>query len=91
MSHSKKTKRGKSLYIESWNPSAKRFINTCVLCGAVGYAPTIDQEGFIKDGEAGRTNHVHSAIQAELSRVYKPLPLDALGRCPDCARRMEEK
>ena len=42
MSHSKYTKRGKSLYIEKWNPSAKRFINTCVICGAQGYNPSID-------------------------------------------------
>ncbi len=91
MSHSKKTKRGKSLYIESWNPSAKRFINTCALCGDVGYSPTIEEEGFIKDGEGGRTNYEHAAIYAELTRTLKPLPLDAQSRCPDCARRMKEK
>ncbi len=91
MSHSKKNKRGKSLYIESWNPSAKKFINTCALCGAVGYNPTIEEDGFIKDGEDGRTNYEHAAMHAELTRTLKPLPLDFLGRCPDCAARMERQ
>lgn len=82
MSHSKMTKRGHSHYIESWNPRAKKFICTCVLCGAEGYKPSIEEEGFADDAE-------RRAILAELKRVYKPLPLDALGRCPDCAARQD--
>ena len=33
MSHSKKTKRGYSLYLEQWNPNAKKYINVCKVCG----------------------------------------------------------
>ena len=31
MSHSKYNKRGKSLYLDNWNPNAKKYINV-VLC-----------------------------------------------------------
>ena len=90
MSHSKYTKKGKSLYIEKWNPSAKRFINTCVICGAQGYNPGIDDMGFIHDNAQNVSDSEHRAIQAELKSVLKPLSLDSLGRCGDCARRMEK-
>ena len=83
MSHSKTTKRGKSLYIDKWNPAAKRFINICAVCGAQGYSPTIDEDGFVCD-DARRV------ICRELKSVFKPLPVDALGRCPDCAKRMDK-
>lgn len=83
MSHSKYTKRGKSLYVEHSNPDAKRFINTCALCGAQGYRPTIDEDGFTSD-------LIHKVIRAELKRIFSPLPLDNLGRCADCAKIMEK-
>lgn len=82
MSHSKMTKRGYSHYIESWNPKAKNYLCTCVLCGATGYKPSIEEEGFADD-------HEHRVILAELKKVYQPLPLDALGRCPVCAKRQD--
>lgn len=90
MSHSKKTKRGFSLYVERWNPKAKRFVNVCALCGAEGYDPSIDEEGFTHPS-VNVTDYEHSAIQAELSRIMKPLALDELGRCEDCRRVMEGK
>ena len=90
MSHSKYNKRGKSLYIESWNPDAKRFINTCVLCGDRGYNPSIEEEGFVHPAPDKR-DHVHSAIYDELTRSFKRLKLDELGRCEVCARNMDKK
>lgn len=90
MSHSKMTKRGRSLYIEKWNSVAKRFINTCSLCGKQGYSPTIDAEGFIFDDARKIADLEHRLIRAELAKVFKPLPLDALGRCPDCAAVMDK-
>ena len=90
MSHSKYTKRGKSLYIEKWNPSAKRFINTCVICGAQGYNPSIDDIGFIYDNAQKVSDLEHRAIRAELKRVLKPLSLDSFGRCSDCTRIMKK-
>lgn len=86
MSHSKMTKRGYSLYLEKWNPSAKRFVNTCVLCRKTGYSPHIEEPDFciapvrkVKDLE-------RYAIYSELIKVLPKLPLDSLGRCKDCAR-----
>lgn len=89
MSHSKKTKRGRSLYIENWNPRARRFIAVCALCGREGYRPSILEEGFEKEGVA--PDFEHRAIVAELTRVYSPLPLDSLGRCEVCAGNMDRK
>ena len=78
MAHSKMTKRGKSYFVEKWNPSSKRFINTCKICGRVGYSPSIEEEGFLKESE-------HRAMYAELTAIYEALPLDDLGRCDVCA------
>jgi len=90
MSHSKYTKKGKSLYIEKWFPSAKRFINTCSICGAQGYNPDIDDPGFICDHAGNVSKLEHRAIRTELKRILKPLSLDPLGRCGHCAEIMEK-
>ena len=89
MSHSKKMKRGYSLYVENQYPAAKKFINTCVLCGMQGYSPSINEAGFVEE-EGGRVNYVHRAIRAELISVLNPLPLDSLGRCEICAKAMDK-
>ena len=78
MSHSKFTKRGHSLYVEKWNPSAKKYINSCVLCGHKGYSPVIEQDDFCHTLE-------NAAIYTELSKTLNKLELDAFGRCNDCA------
>lgn len=79
MSHSKMTKRGSSLYVDSWNPRAKNFITTCSLCGSQGYSPTIEEEGFCDDFE-------RRAIYYELKQILKPQAIDELGRCETCAK-----
>ena len=89
MSHSKYFKRGKSLYIENWNSSAKRFINVCTICGAQGYSPSIEDAGFLSDS-GNNVNYEHRATQAELMRALKPLPLDSLGRCEICAKMVDK-
>ena len=91
MSHSKHTKRGNSLYVDNWNPAAKKFINTCALCGAQGYAPSIDEEGFVYDSAGNLQNPEHRTIRAELQKILNPLPIDHLGRCSICAARMDKK
>lgn len=52
MSHSKYHKRGRSLYLDNWNPNAKKYINECKLCGNKGYSPAIEQSDFyvVKNG-----------------------------------------
>ena len=74
MSHSKQTKRGYSIYLEKWNPSAKKYINTCAICGSKGYSPVI--EANLKDTVEYR----------ELTKILTKMELDGLGRCSDCAR-----
>ena len=86
MSHSKMVKRGASRYVENWNPAAQKFINTCVLCGARGYSPTINEDGFVYDASGKVADPAHRFIRESLQEVFKPLPLDDLGRCPTCAK-----
>ena len=83
MSHSKTTKKGFSLYIEKWNPKAKKYINTCTLCGKQGYNPSIESEGFTDDLE-------RRVIRDELKKTLSALSLDDYGRCADCAKRMDK-
>ena len=85
MSHSNFRKNGKSLYIDNWNPSAKKYIHICYLCGKKGYSPAIEAEDFTNSLE-------HKAIYNELRRMFdRPLSLDSLGRCDDCARLQDEE
>ena len=84
MSHSKMTKRGRSLYLEEWNPSAKKFINVCKICGRRGYSPTIEAEGFCDDLK-------RRAIYSELKQTLPALPLDEWGRCEVCAKLADGK
>ena len=79
MSHSKITKRNFSLYLEKWNPSAKKYINVCRICGHRGYSPVIEQNGFCDD----RRN---AAIYTELTKTLRVMALDRLGRCESCAK-----
>lgn len=84
MSHSKIRKGGRSLYTEKWNPSAKNYIHTCVLCGRQGYSPAVTQPDFAVTPE-------RKAIRQELTRLYdSPLALDGYGRCNDCAARQDK-
>ena len=90
MSHSKKTKRGNSLFVESWNPKAKKFINECARCGRRGFSPSILEDGFVHPSP-NKTDFEHSAIRAELTAILEPLSVDELGRCEMCAAVMDRK
>lgn len=92
MSHSKYNKRGKSLYLDIWNPNAKKYINECSVCGHKGYSPTIEQPDFLSDTDKDPfTFTVNKAIYEELTRTFSVLELDKLGRCEDCARIQGKK
>lgn len=78
MSHSQYTKRGYSLYIESWNPNAKKYIRQCTACGQKGYSPVIEQDDFCSDP-------INKIIYTELSKTLRKLELDSSGRCEICA------
>ncbi len=83
MSHSKYTKRGYSLYLEKWNKSAKKYINTCKICGYRGYSPVIEEETFCATLE-------NKVIFRELSKTLHKLELDEHGRCSDCAKLQDK-
>ena len=83
MSHSKHTKRGHSLYIEKWNKSAKKYVNTCAICGANGYSPVIEYDDFC-------TSLENNVIFKELTKTLNKLELDELNRCFDCARLQDK-
>ena len=89
MSHSKKTKRGRSLFVESFNPKAKNYIISCALCGKRGFSSSILEEGFVHPSP-NKTDFEHHAILAELSAILEPITLDALGRCEICAKNMDK-
>ncbi len=78
MSHSKFRKRGKSLYIDSWNPGAKKYIVACIQCGAKGYKPSISETDFDNSIE-------RKAVKAELMSGLEPLSLDEGGLCEHCS------
>jgi len=90
MSHSKLTRRGRSLYLEKWNPSAKKYICSCALCGKRGYSPAILEPDFVS--APGKLQDLERyAIREELIKTLCALPLDAQGRCEDCAAKLQRR
>ena len=84
MSHSKHNKKGFSLYLEKWNPSSKKYINVCKICGRKGYSQVILADDFYD-----KNSNIHSekrAIYEELIKTLNLLQLDDLGRCNVCAK-----
>jgi len=87
MSHSKYIKRGYSYYIKKGDPSSKKYIIRCGICGCKGYSPEIAEPDFIEENpDISLQNKV---IYRELIKALKPLKLDDLGRCEDCAKIMD--
>ena len=81
MSHSKFRKKGQSLYIDNWNPSAQKYVHVCYLCGRKGYSPAIEEDDF-------PTTLERKAIYKELTIILdSALELDSFGRCAECAKR----
>lgn len=90
MSHSKYNKRGRSLYLDSWNPNAKKYVNECKICGYKGYSPVIEQPDFLSSEDPFAFS-VNKAIYEELTKTFSVLELDEFGRCKDCARIQNKK
>ncbi len=85
MSHSKYIKCGHSLYLDNWNPDAKKYINECTICGYKGYSPVIEEPDFLSDREKDPfVLSVNKAIYTELTKIFSVLELDEFGRCKDC-------
>jgi hypothetical protein len=69
--------------MDNWNPVAKKYINTCCLCGRKGYSPAIEEADFLIGPE-------RKAIYSELTKIFpSALALDSYGRCDECAQRFK--
>jgi len=77
MSHSKWRKFGQSYWLER-SGSYKKYINTCIVCGAKGYDPVIE--------DAEHKENKKSVIFREMMKTLSALALDEIGRCADCAK-----
>ena len=89
-------RRGQSFYAEVINPSAKKVLNQCCLCGKVGLKPGASQIDYdYTDDEVTVNRHVkeekffRKLSVDRLRRIYDPLKLDELGRCEVCVRTTE--
>jgi hypothetical protein len=89
-------KRGQSFYGEVLDPSAKKYLNQCSLCGRVGLSPSaldVDYDAVKQDKTVKpnlkMTKIIHKIAIGRLQRVYEPLPLDQFGRCEVCAKVSE--
>ena len=92
MSHSKYNKRGNSLYLNNWNPNAKKYINECKICGYKGYSPAIEQPDFLSEKDKDPfVFSVNKAIYEELTKTFSVLELDEFGRCETCAKIQDKK
>jgi hypothetical protein len=91
-------KRGQSFYAEVLDPSIKKFLNQCSLCGRVGLSPSaldVDYDA-VKEQKTVKWDvkmaKVTQKVAVEkLQRVYDPLPLDEFGHCEVCARSAESE
>jgi hypothetical protein len=63
---------------------AKRFINTCIICGRQGYAPQIDDADFVSESMMFH-GLVREILQSQLREYFNLLPLDEAGRCEGCS------
>lgn len=92
MSHSKYNKQGRSLYLNKWNPAAKKYINECKICACKGYSPAIEQPDFLSEHEKDDyVFSVNKAIHEELTKTFSVLELDEFGRCKDCANIQDKR
>lgn len=88
MTHSKLNKQKFSLYIKKWNPSAKKYVNVCSICGREGYSPVILEEDFYD--KSPNVLSEKREIYKELTRILNQLPLDGVERCEVCAKVQDE-
>lgn len=69
------------------NRYARRFINTCIMCGKQGYAPQIDDADFAGNESTVYHRFSREKLKEMLSKYFEPLALDDTGRCESCAGR----
>jgi len=88
MSHSKYIKRG-SLYRDLLKHRTKKLSNNCKICGCEGYSPVLLEKDFLDP--SSKIYSENRIVYEHLLHIFnKPLKLDNLGRCEDCARIQDE-
>jgi hypothetical protein len=90
-------KRGESFWAVVVDPSCKKFLNKCALCGRIGLKPdaldvdysAMEHQKTIKRHQKSATFNRELAVK-NLQRRYEPLSLDEFGRCQVCAQVAEK-
>ncbi len=90
-------KRGQSFWTEVVDPSAKRYLHECALCGRVGLKPgalnvdysAVENEKTINRHRKSATFDQELAVK-NLLRTFGTLTLDERGRCKVCAEVAEK-
>jgi len=91
-------RRGQSFYAEFLDPSSKKFLNQCGMCGRVGLSPRaldsdfdmVQEQKTVKRDVKGAKLRQKAVVDI-LRRDYDPLPLDKLGHCDMCAIAAESE
>ena len=60
-------------------PQFKKWVVVCAACGRKGWSATMDVDAYFA------THRMHPNWRRRFEEAYEVLPLDALGRCFDCA------
>ena len=71
----------RSSYLSS-NPDLKKWINSCVCCGATGYKPELPE--VLTARLAGE--EIETLAAQNLRRLYSPLKVNEAGFCENCER-----
>jgi len=70
-----------SSYLSSY-PELKKWMNTCVCCGATGYNP--EMPDILTAKAVGE--EIETLGAQNLRRLYPPLKVNAAGICENCER-----
>ena len=71
----------RSSYLSSY-PKLKKWMNTCVCCGAIGYKPEMPAVLTTKYGG----EEVETLSAQNIRRLYSPLKVNEAGLCENCER-----
>jgi hypothetical protein len=67
------------LPFEQQAPWFKQYVVVCTACGRKGWSATLDVDAYFG------ASPMHPSWRARFERAYDVLPLDQLGRCPECS------
>ena len=68
-------------------PKAKKWINTCICCGAKGYRPDMPEVITKRDG----TGEYETCFARYLRKYFQPLAVDEHSLCEVCAKLIKKE